>query len=106
MELHQNELRSKLADLQAQKAQRDLNTAPTRQIDRGGNIVTQEQQPDGSYKDIATAPRWQPQQADKSFQFMSGPNGQLFRGNPRTGDIAPVTNADGTPFIGGGNRHA
>lgn len=52
------------------------------------------------------AGRFAPQQQDKSFQFMSGPNGQLFRANPRTGEMAPVTNPDGTPFIGGGKPGA
>jgi hypothetical protein len=66
MELHQNEIRTKAADLQAQKAQRDLSTAPTREIDMGNNKVTQEQQPDGSWKQIATAGRFAPQQSEGS----------------------------------------
>lgn len=66
MELHQNEIRTKVADLQAQKAQRDLNTAPTREIDMGNNKVTQEQQADGSWKTIATAGRFAPQQSEGS----------------------------------------
>jgi len=37
---------------------------------------------------------------------MSGQNGQLYRGNVRTGDLIPVTNTDGTPFIGGGKPGA
>lgn len=66
MELHQNELRSKLADLQAQKAQRDLNTPDIRKIESGNNIITQERQADGSYKPIATASRFAPQQSASS----------------------------------------
>jgi len=66
MELHQNELRSKLADLQAQKAQRDLNTPDIRKIESGNNVVTQEQQPDGSYKPIATASRFAPPQQSET----------------------------------------
>lgn len=50
MELHQNEIQTKNAELQGQKTQRDLNTAQTREIDMGSNKVTQEQQPDGSWK--------------------------------------------------------
>lgn len=65
-ELHQNELRSKLADLQGQQAQRDLSTAPTRELDVGNNKVTQEQQADGSWKTIATAGRFAPQQSASS----------------------------------------
>lgn len=66
MELHQNELRNQLVGLQTQKAQRDLNTAPTREIDMGNNKVTQEQQPDGTWKTIATAGRFAPQQSAAS----------------------------------------
>lgn len=66
MELHQNELRGKLTDLQTQKAQRDLNTAPTRELDVGNNKVTQEQKADGSWKTIATAGRFAPQQSATS----------------------------------------
>jgi hypothetical protein len=40
LELHQNELRSKLVGLQTDKAQRDLSTAPTREIDSGNNKLT------------------------------------------------------------------
>jgi uncharacterized protein (DUF2147 family) len=49
-----------LAGLQAQKVERDLNTAQTREVNSGDNILTQEQQGDGSWKTIATAPRWNP----------------------------------------------
>lgn len=66
LELHQNEIRTKAADLQAQKAQRDLNTPDIRKIESGNNIITQEQQPDGSYKPIATAGRFAPQQSGSS----------------------------------------
>lgn len=66
MELHQNEIQSKNAELQGQKTQRDLNTAQTREIDMGNNKVTQEQQPDGSWKQIATAGRFAPQQSASS----------------------------------------
>lgn len=59
MELHQNELRSKLVDLQSQKAQRDLSTPQTRELNSGSNILTQEQSADGQWKTIAQAPRWQ-----------------------------------------------
>jgi hypothetical protein len=55
-----------MAQLQAQKAQRDLNTPDLRKIEQGNNIITQEQQPDGSYKPIATAPRFAPQQSAAS----------------------------------------
>lgn len=65
-ELHQNELRSKLADLQGQQAQRELNTPQTRKIEQGNNLLTQEQQADGSYKTIATAGRFAPQQSAAS----------------------------------------
>lgn len=66
MELHQNELQSKNAELQGQKTKRDLNTAPTREIDMGNNKVTQEQQSDGTWKTIATAGRFAPQQSAAS----------------------------------------
>jgi hypothetical protein len=66
MELHQNELQSKNAELQGQKTQRDLNTAQTREIDMGNNKVTQEQQSDGTWKTIATAGRFAPQQSAAS----------------------------------------
>lgn len=66
MELHQNELRNQLVGLQTQKAERDLKTAPTREIDMGNNKVTQEQQSDGSWKTIATAGRFAPQQSAAS----------------------------------------
>lgn len=106
IEMQQNQQRLQYEGLQAQKAQRDLNVAPTRQVEQGGNMVTQELQSDNTWKTIATAPRWQPQQVDKSFQFVSGPNGQLYRANPRTGELAPILNADGTPFVGGGKPGA
>ncbi|MBB3226989.1 hypothetical protein FHW69_001590 [Luteibacter sp. Sphag1AF] len=66
MELHQNELRNQLVGLQSQKAQRDLNTPDIRKIEQGSNILTQEQQADGSYKTIATAGRFAPQQSATS----------------------------------------
>lgn len=66
MELQQNSLRNQLTALQTQKAQRDLNTAPTRELDVGNNKVTQEQQADGSWKTIATAGRFAPQQSAAS----------------------------------------
>lgn len=62
MELRHNTIANQLAELQTQKAQRDLNTAPTRELDIGNNKVTQEQQPDGTWKTIATAGRFAPQQ--------------------------------------------
>ncbi|WP_183422504.1 hypothetical protein [Luteibacter sp. Sphag1AF] len=52
--------------LQSQKAQRDLNTPDIRKIEQGSNILTQEQQADGSYKTIATAGRFAPQQSATS----------------------------------------
>lgn len=52
--------------MQGQKAQRDLNTAQTREIDMGNNKVTQEQQSDGSWKTIAMAGRFAPQQSAAS----------------------------------------
>jgi len=66
LELHKNEQQSQLVGLQTQKAQRDLNTAPTREIDMGNNKLTQEQQPDGTWKTIATAGRFAPQQSAAS----------------------------------------
>ena len=39
--------------------------APTRKIEMGDQIVTLEQQPDGSWKQIAKAPRWQPPAPEK-----------------------------------------
>lgn len=59
MELHRNTLQNKLLELQAQ-------TPALRKIEQGNNIVTQEQQPDGSYKTIATAGRFAPQQSEGS----------------------------------------
>lgn len=66
LELHKNEQQSQLVGLQTQKAQRDLNTAPTREIDMGSNKLTQEQQADGTWKTIATAGRFAPQQSAAS----------------------------------------
>lgn len=66
MELHQNEIQSKNAELQGQKAQRDLSIAPTRELDVGSNKVTQELQGDGTWKPIATASRFAPQQSATS----------------------------------------
>jgi hypothetical protein len=66
LDLHQNEIRTKVAELQAQKAQRDLNTPDIRKIESGNNIITQEQQPDGTYRPIATASRFAPQQSAAS----------------------------------------
>lgn len=62
-QLDANDARLKLTSLQTQKAQRDLNTAPTREIDQGLSKLTQEQQPDGTWKTIATASRFAPQQS-------------------------------------------
>lgn len=104
--MQQNLVRQKLYEAQAQKAQADARAKAVRQINSGNNVVTQEQQEDGSWKVLGSGPRWQPQQVDKSFQFVSGPNGQLYRANPRTGELAPVTNSDGSPFIGGGKPGA
>jgi len=106
MEMQQNELRGQLLQAQAAKANSEAKAKAIRQIPEGNNIVTQEQQDDGSWKVLGSGPRWQPQQVDKSFQFVSGPNGQLYRANPRTGELAPVTNPDGSPFIGGGKAGA
>lgn len=106
IQMQQSQQHLQNENLMAQKAKRELSIAPTRQIESGGNVLTQELQPDGTWKTAATAPRWQPQQVDKSFQFVSGPNGQLYRANPRTGELAPVLNADGTPFVGGGRPGA
>lgn len=52
--------------MQGQKTQRDLNTAQTREIDMGNQKVTQEQQPDGSWKQIASGSRFAPQQSEGS----------------------------------------
>jgi len=60
MELHQNELRGQVLQAQAQKYTADARAKATREINSGGNVVTQEQQDDGTWKTIATAPRWQP----------------------------------------------
>jgi hypothetical protein len=62
-QLDANDARQKLVGLQTQKAQRDLSTAPTREIDQGLSKLTQEQQPDGTWKTIATASRFAPQQS-------------------------------------------
>ncbi|NKJ22024.1 hypothetical protein [Dyella sp. SG609] len=61
--MQQNLLHSKLYEAQAQKAQADARAKAVRQINSGNNIVTQEQQEDGSWRPLATAPRWQPQQS-------------------------------------------
>jgi hypothetical protein len=44
LDLHRNTIASQMADLQAKKAQRDLNTPDLRKIEQGNNILTQEQQ--------------------------------------------------------------
>lgn len=59
--LHQNELQTQASQIAIQKGQRDLNTPQTRKLEQGNNLLTQEQQPDGSYKTIATAGRFAPQ---------------------------------------------
>jgi hypothetical protein len=61
MELHQNELKGQLMQAQAAKATSEARAKAVRQIPSGNNIVTQEQQEDGSWKVLATAPRWEPQ---------------------------------------------
>lgn len=66
MELHQNEIQTKNAELQGQKAQRDLSIAPTREIDMGNSKVTQELQSDGTWKQLASAARFAPQQSATS----------------------------------------
>lgn len=66
MELHQNEIQTKNAELQGQKAQRDLSIAPTRELDVGNSKVTQELQPDGTWKQLASAARFAPQQSATS----------------------------------------
>lgn len=50
LDLHKNELQTQAQQLQIQKSQRDLSVAPTRELDVGNNKVTQELQPDGSWK--------------------------------------------------------
>lgn len=57
MELHQNELRAKLTELQTQKAMRP----DTEQVYDGDKVLTQEVGLDGQRKTIASAPRWQRQ---------------------------------------------
>lgn len=64
--LHQNELQTQASQIAIQKGQRDLNTPQTRKLEQGNNLLTQEQQPDGSYKTIATAGRFAPQQSASS----------------------------------------
>lgn len=59
MELHQNELKGQLLQAQAQKYQADARAKATREINSGSNVITQEQQDDGTWKTIAQAPRWQ-----------------------------------------------
>jgi hypothetical protein len=112
MELHQNELRNKLVGLQTDKAQRDLQ-GTTREINSGDNILTQEQQPDGSWKTIATAPRWNPKQmgiggsggaggghfGPGAFQLIQGKDGQYYNVNKITGEVTPVQ-AGGAGVIG------
>jgi len=66
LELHKNELQTQAQQLAIQKGQRDLSIAPTRELDVGNNKVTQELQPDGTYKTIATAGRFAPQQSAAS----------------------------------------
>lgn len=103
MELHQNELRNQLVGLQTQKAQRDLNTAPTREVNSGDDILTQEQGANGQWNTIAKAPRWNPKQMGMggggaggghfgpgAFQVLQGDNGQFFRLNKITGEATPV----------------
>ncbi|SEO74353.1 hypothetical protein SAMN02800692_1852 [Luteibacter sp. UNC138MFCol5.1] len=60
IELHRNTLAARMQELQTQKTQRELNTPDLRRIEQGNNILTQEQQADGSYKTIATAGRFAP----------------------------------------------
>lgn len=66
LDLHQNQLKSQLEQQQVQLGQRELNTPQTRKLEQGNNLLTQEQQPDGSYKTIATAGRFAPQQSAAS----------------------------------------
>lgn len=61
--MQENLLHSKLYEAQAQKAQADARAKAVRQFNSGNNLVTQEQQEDGSWKTLATAPRWEPQQS-------------------------------------------
>ncbi|MDQ0010539.1 hypothetical protein J2T07_002729 [Luteibacter jiangsuensis] len=57
MELHQNELRNKLTELQTQKTQDELNT---RDITQGSNVLHQTRpSADAPWVTESTAPRWQ-----------------------------------------------
>lgn len=66
MEMQQNAMRQKLLEFQTKGAERQANTAPTRQIQSGTNVLTQEQGPDGQWTTIATAPRFAPQESMSS----------------------------------------
>lgn len=100
LELHRNTIAGQMADLQAQKAQRDLNTPDLRKIEQGSNVLTQEQQADGSYKTIATANRFAPQQpseTDRKIAALRGlgaSNDQIkaafgLTGSSGDGDLTP-----------------
>lgn len=98
MELHQNELHGQLLQAQTKKAEAEASAKQTREINSGNSIMTQEQQPDGSWKTIATGARFAPQQTQNRYQFVTGADGKQYRANAQTGDLQPVLNADGTPF--------
>jgi hypothetical protein len=66
LDLHKNELQTQAQQLAIQKGQRDLSVAPTRELDVGNNKVTQELQPDGTWKQLASAGRFAPQQSASS----------------------------------------
>lgn len=66
LELHQNEIQARNAELQGQKTQRDLQTPVTDQIVQGNQVVTRQLQPDGSMKVVGTGSRFAPTQASET----------------------------------------
>lgn len=104
MELHQNELRSKLVEAQTQKALRP----ETEQVYDGDKVLTQEIGLDGQRKTIATAPRWQKglgggagggggqggHFGPGAFQLIQGQDGQYYNVNKVTGEVTPVQAGD------------
>lgn len=113
LELQQNQLKTQIEQQQVQQGQRTLNTAQTRELDVGNNKVTQEQQPDGTWKNIATGNKFAPVQTANKWQFVTGADGKQYRANAQTGQLEPILNADGSAFAsapkpnaGGGTQGA
>lgn len=85
--------------LKAQALQKQGN--PSREINRGNNLITQELDPTtGKWGDISSAPRWQPQQTAggdsmKGLQLVPDVNGNLQIVDLRSGSARPVMNAQG-----------